>query len=111
MQWKWQTLKKCSKDCLVAVAYARQLPKNDCHIVEQYTRQFNYPKQSRVKTKADIPTLGIKTFSVQMSVRHIAGIYLKNWGFESPVIFNEDMFLQQMPSNTDMALRMQQKQR
>lgn len=44
------------------MAYARQLPKSDCHIVEQYTRQFNYPEQSHVKTKADIPTLGIKTF-------------------------------------------------
>ena len=53
------TEKSAVKDCLVAVAYARQLPKNDCHIVEQYTRQFNYPEQSRVKTKADIPTLGI----------------------------------------------------
>ena len=56
------TEKSAVKDCLVAVAYARQLPKSDCHIVEQYTRQFNYPEQSCVKTKADIPTLGIKTF-------------------------------------------------
>lgn len=46
----------------VAVAYARQLPKEDCHITEQYTRQFNYPDESSVKTKADIGTLGIKTF-------------------------------------------------
>lgn len=93
------------------MAYARQLPKSDCHIVEQYTRQFNYPEQSCVKTKADIPTLGIKTFFCSDVCAAYRVIYLKNWGFESPVIFNEDMFLQQMPSNTDMALRMQQKQR
>ncbi len=35
----------------VAVAYERQLPKEDCHIAEQYTRQFNYPDESSVKTK------------------------------------------------------------
>ena len=58
--------KSAQGDCLVAVAYARQLPKHDCHIVEQYTRQFNYPEQSRVKTKADIPTLGIKTFFLSL---------------------------------------------
>ena len=38
----------------VAVAYARQLPKEDCHIAEQYTRQFNYPDRSELKTAADL---------------------------------------------------------
>ena len=56
--------------------------------------------------------LGSKRFSVQMSVRHIAGIYLKNWGDLSLRLFLMRIcFLQQMQSNTDMALRMQQKQR
>lgn len=94
------------------MAYARQLPKSDCHIVEQYTRQFNYPEQSCVKTKADIPTLGIKTFFCSdVCAAYRRDLFEELGGFESPVIFNEDMFLQQMPSNTDMALRMQQKQR
>ena len=87
------TEKSAKGDCLVAVAYARQLPKKDCHIVEQYTRQFNYPKQSRVKTKADIPTLGIKTFFCSdVCAAYRRDLFQELGGFESPVIFNEDMF-------------------
>lgn len=81
------TEKSAVKDCLVAVAYARQLPKSDCHIVEQYTRQFNYPKQSRVKTKADIPTLGIKTFFCSdVCAAYRRDLFEELGGFESPVI-------------------------
>ena len=77
----------------VAVAYARQLPKPDCHIVEQYTRQFNYPAESRIKTAADIPVLGIKTyFCSDVCAVYRKEIFEKLGGFESPVIFNEDMF-------------------
>ena len=87
------TEKSAVKDCLVAVAYARQLPKSDCHIVEQYTRQFNYPEQSCVKTKADIPTLGIKTFFCSdVCAAYRRDLFEELGGFESPVIFNEDMF-------------------
>ena len=45
-----------------AVAYARQLPGKGSSEAERYTRQFNYPEQSRVKTKEDLSELGIKTF-------------------------------------------------
>ena len=77
----------------VAVAYARQLPQKDCHIVEQYTRQFNYPEQSRIKTKADIPVLGIKTFFCSdVCAAYRKDLFEELGGFESPVIFNEDMF-------------------
>lgn len=77
----------------IAAAYARQLPREDCHIVEQYTRQFNYPAQSRIKTKADIKTLGIKTFFCSdVCAAYRKDLFDKLGGFESPVIFNEDMF-------------------
>lgn len=77
----------------IAVAYARQLPKHDCHIVEQYTRQFNYPEQSRIKTKADIPVLGIKTFFCSdVCAAYRKDLFEELGGFEFPVIFNEDMF-------------------
>lgn len=77
----------------VAVAYARQLPREDCHIVEKYTRQFNYPEDSRVKTKEDIPKLGIKTFFCSdVCAAYRRDIFEALGGFESPVIFNEDMF-------------------
>ena len=46
----------------VAVSYARQLPREDCAPVACYTREFNYPAQSRIKSAEDLKTLGIKTF-------------------------------------------------
>ena len=46
----------------VAAAYARQLPLPDCREIEKYTRSFNYPEESRIKSKDDIAELGIKTF-------------------------------------------------
>ena len=46
----------------IGAAYARQLPNSSCSFVEAYTRSFNYPDQSGVKTKDDLPVLGIKTF-------------------------------------------------
>ncbi|MFR8779002.1 MAG: glycosyltransferase [Enterocloster sp.] len=45
-----------------AVAYGRQLPDRDCGIIERYTRAFNYPEESRLKTREDLPELGIKTY-------------------------------------------------
>ena len=47
---------------MVSSVYARQLPAPDCRIVERYTRSFNYPEESRVKTKADLAAMGIKTY-------------------------------------------------
>ena len=39
-------------------AYARQLPKADCRFLERYTRSFNYPEQSSVKSQTDIDKCG-----------------------------------------------------
>lgn len=76
-----------------AAAYARQLPKADCSVVERYTRQFNYPEVSRRKGKEDIPVLGIKTyFCSDVCAAYKRSIFEELGGFESPVIFNEDMF-------------------
>lgn len=76
-----------------AVAYARQLPKEDCSIVERYTRQFNYPDKSRKKGKEDIPDMGIKTFFCSdVCAAYRRSLFEELGGFETPVIFNEDMF-------------------
>ena len=48
-----------------AVCYARQLPNENCSIVERYTRSFNYPDESRKKGKK----WGSRRFSVPMYVR------------------------------------------
>lgn len=76
----------------VVQAYARQLPNPDCGLAEQYTRSFNYPDQSRVKTKADLPELGIKTFfASNVCCAYDREVYMKNGGFTKRTIFNEDM--------------------
>jgi len=76
----------------VAVAYARQLPRLDCSTLEKYTRSFNYPRESRVKTRADLDTLGIKTFFCSnVCAMYDREIYLKCGGFPLHTIFNEDM--------------------
>ena len=43
----------------IAAAYARQLPFEDCSVIETYTRSFNYPETSRIKSMADLKELGI----------------------------------------------------
>ena len=78
----------------VWAAYARQLPNEDCREVEKYTRSFNYPEQSMVKTKEDLERLGIKTFfcsNVCAAWRREK--YLELGGFVKHTIFNEDMIL------------------
>ena len=77
---------------LPAMVYARQLPKPDCSYTETYTRSFNYPAESRVKTRADLPALGIKTyFGSNVCCAYDRKIYLAQGGFIRNTIFNEDM--------------------
>lgn len=73
-------------------AYARQLPKADCSFVERYTRSFNYPAVSSVRTKEDIVQYGIKTyFCSNVCAAYKKEIYEKLGGFVDRTIFNEDM--------------------
>ena len=76
----------------VAVSYARQLPREDCAPVECYTRDFNYPAQSRIKSAEDLKTLGIKTFFCSnVCAAYRREIYEELGGFVKHTIFNEDM--------------------
>ena len=89
-----EELVKPFEDPEVWAAYARQLPNEDCREVEKYTRSFNYPEQSMVKTKEDLDRLGIKTFfcsNVCAAWRREK--YLELGGFVKHTIFNEDMIL------------------
>ena len=72
--------------------YARQLPREDCAPVECYTREFNYPAQSRIKSAEDLKTLGIKTFFCSnVCAAYRRDIYEELGGFVKHTIFNEDM--------------------
>ena len=105
------TEKSAVKDCLVAAAYA-SFRKVTAILSSSIRGSLIIPNKAVLRQRQIFRHLGSKRFSVQMSVRHIAGIYLKNWGDLSLRLFLMRIcFLQQMLSNTDMALRMQQKQR
>lgn len=58
----------------VAVAYARQLPRKESTLLERYTRQFNYPQESKVKSSKDLEKWESKHSSVRMYVQPITGI-------------------------------------
>lgn len=76
----------------IAVSYARQLPREDCRLMEQYTRVYNYPEESVIKTQADVTRLGIKAyFCSDVCAMYNKEIYTKLGGFVSRAIFNEDM--------------------
>ncbi len=73
-------------------AFARQLPRENATIVEGYTRHFNYPKESFVKSKADLETLGIKTyFFSNVCAAYRRDLYDELGGFVEYTLFNEDM--------------------
>lgn len=81
-------------DNSIGAAYGRQLPAADCKFIEQYTRGFNYPENSRVKRKEDLPKLGIKTyFCSNVCAAYRRCVYEKLGGFVTKTIFNEDMIL------------------
>ncbi len=76
----------------VVVSYARQLPKTDAGPLEQFSRSFNYPAESRCKTQADIETMGIKAFFCSdVCAAYKRDTYLALGGFIRHTIFNEDM--------------------
>ena len=76
----------------VAVAYARQLPREDSTPVESYTREFNYPAKSRIKSAADLDSLGIKTFFCSnVCAMYDRRTYEELGGFVESTLFNEDM--------------------
>ena len=76
----------------VIMAYARQLPDKDCPLAERYTRSFNYPEESCVKTKADLEQMGIKTFfASNVCCAYDREKFWFQGGFIRRTIFNEDM--------------------
>lgn len=76
----------------IGASYARQLPLPDCSYLERYTRSFNYPEKSVVKTSADMEKYGIKTFFCSnVCAAYDKQIYEKTGGFPERAIFNEDM--------------------
>lgn len=76
----------------VKASYARQLPDDDCRIIERFTRDFNYPDESFIKSAEDLPEMGIKTFFCSnVCAAYDHAVYKELGGFVKRAIFNEDM--------------------
>lgn len=76
----------------VAVAYARQLAGRESSVLERFSRHFNYPTKSCIKSADDLPRLGIKTyFCSNVCAAYRRDIYDSLGGFVDRAIFNEDM--------------------
>ena len=78
----------------VAAVYGRQMADEKKNPIEAYTRIFNYPLESRKKTKDDLEELGIKTFFCSnVCAAYRKEEYDKVGGFVLKTIFNEDMIM------------------
>ena len=85
-------VKAFEEDPEIKAAYARQLPNDNCREIEKYTRSFNYPQESKVKSMADLDVMGIKTFFCSnVCAMYEKATYEKLGGFIRRTIFNEDM--------------------
>ena len=74
------------------VSYARQLAGVESDLSERFSRRFNYPAQSRIKTAADLSEMGIKAFFCSnVCAAYQRSTYEALGGFEKHMIFNEDM--------------------
>lgn len=82
------------KNTKVGVAYGRQVAGPDASLLEKYTRAFNYPEQSMVKSIDSIPALGIKTVFCSNSFAAYRRSALQNvGGFSKQTLFAEDMLV------------------
>ena len=77
----------------VAVSTGRQLPKENATRMEKLVRTFNYPGESYIRSKEDLPRMGIKTFFCSdVCAAYNRDIYFELGGFDYPIKINEDMF-------------------
>ena len=76
------------------ISYCRQMPRADADLIEQYTRNFNYPDKSRIKSSDDLKELGIKTFfCTNVCAAYKRDVFVSLGGFPQPVVLNEDSIL------------------
>lgn len=89
-----EELLKGFEDEQVAAVYARQVPKKNSGLVEQYTRRFNYPAASCKKDRTTLEQYGIKSFFCSNTcAAYRRDRFTEVGGFDDPVIFGEDMKL------------------
>lgn len=77
----------------VDACYSRQLCDNNT--IEKYTRESNYPEESRIVSKEDISKLGLKTFFFSDASSAIKReTFVKLNGYDNKrLLINEDMYI------------------
>ncbi len=76
----------------MAVAYARQIPREDSSPREKLVRAYNYPPENRQQSADDIRNMGIKAFFCSnVCAAYRRDVYEKLGGFEKDLLSNEDM--------------------
>jgi len=82
------------EDEKVGAVCGRQLPQVDASPIAAHARLFNYPAESSIKSKEDIPRLGIKAAFLSDSFAAYRRTALMDvGGFPSDVIFGEDTYI------------------
>lgn len=80
-------------DASVAVSSGRQLPKGDARRFEQLVRAFNYADESNVRSRDDVPRLGVKAyFATDVCAAYRRSAYLELGGF-GRTDMSEDMLM------------------
>lgn len=79
-------------DNSVKLTYARQIADTKADKIEKFTREFNYPAVSMIKSFNERESLGIKTyFSSNVCAAYDRAIFDALGGFDEGQILNEDM--------------------
>ncbi|MBQ7563708.1 MAG: glycosyltransferase [Lachnospiraceae bacterium] len=90
-----------------AVCYARQLAGEDADLAERFSREYNYPPESRRKTSLELQELGIKTFFCSnVCAAYNRQVFDELGGF-TETIFNEDMIFARKALNAGYAIKYQ----
>ncbi len=85
---------ECFVDPAVAAVCGRQLPHHDANPLATHARLFNYPDESRIKSAADIPELGLKVaFMSNSFAAYRRDVFEQLGGFPENTILAEDMYL------------------
>lgn len=81
-----------AEDEKIAMASGRQVPRPDANPIEKLTREFNYPEVCFIRSKEDIPRLGVKTFfASDCCSAYRRSAYEAIGGFDKHILINEDM--------------------
>lgn len=90
-EWLYKLCKPI-EDGRCEAAFSRQICDNTS--IERYTRMNNYPEESRIVSKRDIPNLGIMTFFFSDAASAIrTDVYKELNGYDNlDLLTNEDMY-------------------